>query len=175
MKKSTRPWQSVLTGALLLLVGAAVGAIGVKLSGNGSAPGQPPESHGVAEAGNAPEKAPQALEDGVLVYLFHGNFRCPTCLKIEATTKKVVETRFAKELYSGKVIMRELNYEEPANREYITKYQLIAPTVVMVRIRNGKEEYFANLLQVWDLIHSEPRFWDFIETTLQKFLRDEPT
>lgn len=173
MKRSTSPWQSVLTGALLLLVGAAIGAIGVKLSGGGNSPGRAVDAGAVAEGGKGTESSPKALKDGVLVYLFHGNFRCPTCLKIEATTKRVVESRFAEELQSGKVIMREVNYEEPGNREYIQKYQIVAPTVVMVRVVNGEEKYFENLTEVWQLVDSEPQFCEFIEGTLQKFLKQK--
>lgn len=166
-------WQTLLTGALLLLVGAAFGAIVVKLSGGGSSVNNPVPAT-AAESLAATPGSPETFQDGVLVYLFHGNVRCPTCLKIEATTKEVLETRFADALRSGKVIVKELNYEEPANKDYIQKYQLIAPTVVMVKIEKGQETHFENLMDVWQLVGEKEKFYQFIESNLQKLL-DEGT
>lgn len=168
-------WQTLLTGALLLLVGAAFGAIAVKLSGQGSSTGNPQSASAPSQAVAATQGSPQMVQDGVLVYLFHGNVRCPTCLAIEATTKEVLKTRFADALQSGKVIVRELNYEEPANKDYIQKYQLIAPTVVMVKIERGQETHFENLMDVWQLVGEKEKFYQFIESNLQKLLGDGTT
>ncbi len=167
-------WRSLLTGLLLVLAGAAFGAIAVKLSSRGA----PSDSRGSATASesvSADQAGPQVLQDGVLVYLFHSNYRCPTCLSIEATTKEVLETKFADALRSGKVVVKELNYEQPQNKEYIQKYQIIAPTVVMVQIRNGKETRFENLMDVWQLVGEKEKFFQFIESNLQEFLNEEKT
>jgi uncharacterized protein YfkK (UPF0435 family) len=166
--------QTLLTGALLLLVGAAFGAIVVKLAGKESSTGNPQSASPSAQSVAATQGSPQPVQDGVIVYLFHGNVRCPTCLAIEATTKEVLKTRFAETLQSGKVIVKELNYEEPANKDYIQKYQLIAPTVVMVKIEKGRETHFENLMDVWQLVGEKERFSRFIESNLQKLL-DEGT
>ncbi|MBC7335442.1 MAG: hypothetical protein H5U01_04105, partial [Clostridia bacterium] len=99
-------WRNVFTGVMLLLAGAALGAAVVKIAGNGTPPSQTVTASPAAASGPAQEPAPQIIKDGVLVYLFHGNVRCPTCLAIEASTKEVLETNFAGELNSRKIIIR---------------------------------------------------------------------
>jgi len=167
--------QTLLTGALLLLVGAAFGAIVVKFSTGGG--GNVPQANEMvaSQRTSGGQEAPQTFQDGVLVYLFHGNYRCPTCLNIEASTKEVLETRFADAIRSGRVVVKELNYEQPENKDYIQKYQLIAPTVVMVRIENGQETHFENLMDVWQLVGEKEKFRQFIESNLQKFLNEKTT
>lgn len=168
-------WKSILSGALLLCVGAACGAIVVKLT----APAPPPtvtqsDAPRAAEK-EGPASPPQAFTDGVLVYLFHGNVRCPTCLAIEANTKEVLEATFAEAIHSGRVIVKEINYEQPENRSYIQKYQIIAPTVVMVRVRAGQEVRYENLMDVWQLIDDKEKFHQYIAENLQAFLASDTT
>ncbi|MGQ9503649.1 MAG: nitrophenyl compound nitroreductase subunit ArsF family protein [Thermogutta sp.] len=170
-----RQWQTLLTGALLLLVGAAFGAIAVKLLGEGPAPSPDQSAITSAATSAGTQQAPQVFRDGVIVYLCHGNYRCPTCLTIEATTKEVLDTSFAEEIRSGKILVKEINYEEPSNRSYVQKFQLIAPTVVMVRIKDGQETHFANLMDVWQLVGDKAKFRQFIENNIQQFLSEEAT
>ncbi|MBC7352104.1 MAG: hypothetical protein H5U08_07075 [Thermogutta sp.] len=165
-------WRNVFTGVMLLLAGAALGAAVVKIAGNGTPPSQTVTASPAAASGPAQEPAPQIIKDGVLVYLFHGNVRCPTCLAIEASTKEVLETNFAGELNSRKIIIRELNYEKPENKQYIEKYKLIAPTVVMVRIRDGEEKEFVNLMEVWQCVGDKEAFTRLIADNLKKMLQD---
>jgi len=168
-------WQTLLTGALLLLVGAAFGAIAVKLSSRESPGSQGGSMTAAGQTTSNVQGSPTAFRDGVFVYLFHGNYRCPTCLKIEASTKEVLENKFADAIRSGRVVVKELNYEQPENQGYIQKYQLIAPTVVMVQVRNGQEIRFENLMDVWQLVGEPEKFAEFIESNLQKFLTEETT
>jgi Fe-S cluster biogenesis protein NfuA len=155
---------------MLLLAGAALGAAVVKIAGNGTPSSQAVTASQIA-TDTAQERTPQAVTDGVLVYLFHGNVRCPTCLLIEASTKEVLETNFAQELNSRKVVIRELNYEKPENRQFIQKYKLIAPTVVMVRIHDGEEKDFVNLMEVWQCVGNKEAFARLISDNLKNMLQ----
>ncbi|GIX01324.1 MAG: hypothetical protein KatS3mg112_0261 [Thermogutta sp.] len=165
-------WRNVFTGVMLLLAGAALGAALVKIAGNGTPPSQTVTASPAAASGTAQEPTPQTIKDGVLVYLFHGNVRCPTCLAIEASTKEVLETHFAAELNSRKIIIRELNYEKPENKQYIEKYKLIAPTVVMVRVHDGGEKDFVNIMEVWQCVGDKEAFTRLISDNLKKMLQD---
>ena len=40
----------------------------------------------------------EPLQEGLVVYYFHGDIRCPTCRAIESQTKDVVERDFADQL-----------------------------------------------------------------------------
>lgn len=154
--------QSILTGALLVMVGMAFGAIFVKVG----------EAQKPTEA--APTEVAQtvnnAAQDAVLVYLCHGNVRCPTCLKIEASTKDVLEQMFADEIRSGRVIVKEVNYEQPENKGMLTKYEIIAPTVIMVQLKDGKETTYRNIMEVWQTVHEPAAFQALISGNLRDLL-----
>jgi len=177
------PWRKSLSVALLLLVGVAVGVSIVQVAGRNVYPPTSASSGGQEGVGEKPRplaQDPQFQHEGaevgapndplVLVYLFHGSMRCPTCLAIETTTKEVVTTQFPAEIQSGKVVIKEINVEEPPHRHFIQKYQLVAPTVVMVRVQNGQEVRSANLMEVWQLIRNRAAFQEFIVRNLQMML-----
>jgi predicted outer membrane protein len=49
---------------------------------------------------------PTATTPEYVVYYFHGQFRCETCLKIEAWAKDAVSEGFARELKAGNLAWR---------------------------------------------------------------------
>ncbi|GAB4134328.1 MAG: hypothetical protein Kow0040_17900 [Thermogutta sp.] len=159
--------QALLTGALLLLVGMAFGAIFVKI---GQAQKPTEAAPAVAPAVQVAETVNKAPQDAVLVYLCHGNTRCPTCLKIEASTKDVLERMFADDIRAGRVIVKEVNYEQPENKDLLTKYEIIAPTVIMVQLKDGKEVTYRNIMEVWQTVHEPDAFQSLISDNLKDLL-----
>ncbi|GAB6166623.1 hypothetical protein JCM19992_26230 [Thermostilla marina] len=165
-----------LTAVLLLFVVAAVGATIVRVGTGNTA-----EEPAVTENGQPPEDAPvdesatpaEMPKDYLVVYMFHGNVRCPTCLKIEATTKEVLDAAFRDELRDGRIITKEINYEAEGNKDYITKYEIIAPTVVLARVRDGKETTYKNLMEVWQLVGDPQQFHSFMTDQIQTMLQNE--
>jgi hypothetical protein len=194
--------RSVAAIVLLILVGAAVAAAINKAhrraAGNsaipvlsaeesiaGTAPATWEEGSTAAsarsagnsvQAGYTPESASSSSaqnKDYVIVYLFHGDVRCPTCIRIERTTREVITNRFAQEISQGRVVIREVNVDQPQNAFFIRKYELVAPTVVMARYENDREIGYANLMQVWQLVHFPELFARFIEDNLRAFLEEQ--
>ncbi len=161
-------FQSLLTGALLLLVGMAFGAILVKVGQGRNAP-EPAKAEVAAPTTTAPTVA-ASQQEAVWVYLCHGNTRCPTCLKIEASTKNVLERMFADDIRAGRVIVKEVNYEQPENKDLLTKYEIIAPTVVMVQVKDGREITYRNLMEVWQTVHEPEAFDSLISGNLRELL-----
>ena len=179
-------WSSrkLLTAGLLALVAAALVVSIVRVSAqNGKQVGSGTEAlrktTGSADESRNQEfpsfpspasNSSQTQNVCVVVYIFHGTFRCPTCIAIERTTKEVIASHFADELREGKVRITEVNMEEPSNRHFIDKYNLVAPTVVMVRMENGEETRFANLMKVWQLIGDKADFTEYIVNNLRQML-----
>ncbi len=75
----------------------------------------------------------------LLVYYFHLTHRCNTCQTIEATTKKNLETNFAKELKEGIIVYQSFNCELPENKKLVEKYTAYGSTLALTPIVNGKE------------------------------------
>ena len=107
----------------------------------------------------------EAVGDGLAVYYFHGNVRCPTCVAIESQSKETVFTDYAPQLKVKEMSWSILNYEEPAAATLKNKFNIIAPVVVLARIKAGKIEDWKRLDKVWAL-------WDD-KAAFAKYLRDE--
>ena len=56
----------------------------------------------------------EAVDDGLVVYYFHGNTRCPTCQAIESQSHETVQADFVEPLRRGELVWKILNYEQPA-------------------------------------------------------------
>jgi hypothetical protein len=116
-----------------------------------------------------------SMQDGVKVYYLHGNVRCPTCRSIEAYAKEAVETGFADELKNGYIQWQVINYESPGNEHYGTDYQVVAPNVVLVKIKDGKQDSWKGLPEVWEHVGDKAAFVGFVQKNLREFIEGTGT
>lgn len=121
---------------------------------------------GVAASPGAASNTETAA-DGLAVYYFHSNTRCPTCQSIESQARNVVQADFAAQAASGEIAWKVLNYEQPANAELAKKFDIQVPVVVLARMKAGKIEDWNRLDEVWGLFNDKPAF--------AKYVRDEIT
>jgi hypothetical protein len=73
-----------------------------------------------------------------IVY-FHAEHRCPTCLSIEANTKKTLNTYFAKLVKDGIIKLQILNVEDDKNQKLVEKYQAEGSSLYLTSITGKKE------------------------------------
>ena len=114
--------------------------------------------------------ADQSVRDGLIVYYFHGNTRCPTCQAIEAQAHETVQADFAEQLESGEMVWKTLNYEESAARELATKFEIQMPVVVLVRKKEGQIEGWNRLDEVWGLVGDKPVFAEYLRHEIHEML-----
>ena len=166
--------KDVLTNSLLMFVAATCVVLIVK-----ALPQTPQTPQAVAGTGGensgaaAPKNNPTptlAMQDGIKVYYLHGNTRCPTCRTIEAYAQEAVQTGFADELKSGKINWQVINYESPGNEHYATDYEVVAPNVVLVMFKDGKQTKWKGLPEVWEHVGDKAAFFAFVQTSLREFL-----
>ena len=143
----------------LLLAVAAVSA--VTADSSSPKPSVPPPA-----TTNAPSQK-------VIAYYFHGTVRCETCLKIEKQAKEAIERRFQTELDAQRLVFKPLNYDLPENAHFQQDYKLPCPSLVLVRQKDGKDEKWTLLGDTWQLVHDPVKFNSYIETEVNKFLRDQ--
>lgn len=103
-----------------------------------------------------------ALENGLVVYYFHGTARCRTCNRIEALTRAALEGHFSPELESGRILMLSLNREKPGNAGYVEDFGLASNSVVVVEFRDGRRRRWKNLKRIWELVADESAFTGYI-------------
>lgn len=144
----------------LLLFAAAAVVILVSREAKRQAPDE-----GVADTatGELPQKA-------VVAYYFHGDVRCPTCRDIEEYSREAITTGFAAQLAAGNVEWRVVNYEDPANQHFATEYEIVAPTVVVVRTDGGRVADWRNLSRVWELVGEKDALMKYIRQETQAML-----
>jgi thiol-disulfide isomerase/thioredoxin len=110
---------------------------------------------------------PAEAVDYTSVIYFHGNQRCKTCKMIEAMARRSVSRHFKNEL--GKTVKwRVMNYQ--TEKELAKKFDLSFSTVVVTRVENGQVVKFQRLDEVWEKLHDELNFSDYIAAAVQGYL-----
>ena len=108
----------------------------------------------------------------VVVYYFHGIFRCTTCRTIEKYSHDAIQQYFSKELGNGKLEFRPLNVENPENRHYIQDYQLFSRSLVLSLITDGKETKWKNLTDIWNFVGDKDKFFQYVKDEVEAFLKE---
>ncbi len=108
----------------------------------------------------------------VIAYYFHGYKRCHTCLSIEATAKKVIETAYPEQLKDGSLVWKAVNFEAPENTHFADDYQLVASSLVLVEYRSGEQVQWINLEDVWELIGADDQFSEYVRGGVDELLND---
>jgi hypothetical protein len=108
--------------------------------------------------------------DGLVVYYFHSNTRCPTCQSIESQAKDTVQTDFASQLTSGAMTWKILNYEQPANAQLTKKFEIQMPVVVLAKMKAGQVEDWKRLDEVWALVGDKPAFAKYVREQITRML-----
>jgi hypothetical protein len=108
----------------------------------------------------------------VIVYYFHGTFRCTTCRTIEKYSHDAIQQYFSKELENGKLEFRPLNVEEPENRHFVQDYQLFSKALVLSLFRDGKETKSKNLTDIWTLVNDKNKFFQYVKNEVEGFLKE---
>ncbi len=111
--------------------------------------------------------------DGLVVYYFHSNTRCPTCQSIESQAKDTVQTDFASQLTSGTIVWKVLNYEQPANAQLAKKFEIQMPVVVLAEMKSGQVEDWKRLDEVWALVGDKPAFAKYVRDQITGMLAGE--
>lgn len=107
----------------------------------------------------------------VIVYYFHGNFRCFNCYRIEQYSKEAIGQYFKDGLSSGKLVFKVINIEEKGNEHFIKDYQLYTKSLVVSLVRDGKEVKFDNLTKVWEFLWDRQKFYDYVKEEVTKYLK----
>lgn len=114
--------------------------------------------------------AAETLDDGLVVYYFHGDIRCPTCRAIESQTHETVQNVFADQLASGRVAWKIVNYDKPEGTDLAKQFDVHMANVVLAQMDGGEIENWKRLDRVWALVGDKPAFADFVRTEISQML-----
>jgi len=111
-------------------------------------------------------------DSGIVAYYFHGNKRCTTCRKLEAYSAEAIVDGFSSELESGELEWRVVNTDDKEYAHFITDFELVTKSVVLVEYRDGEVVRFKNLKLVWQLVGDEDGFVRYVRDETRDFLAE---
>ena len=126
-----------------------------------------PDLPAVAESN---EPLAQELSSKVIVYYFYGTARCATCMKFESFSKEALGAAFSESLEEGLLEWRAVNVDEPDNGHFVSDYQLYSKSIVVVKMRDGKQVEWKNLKRIWKLVRDKQVFVKYIQDEVGVYL-----
>ena len=123
-----------------------------------------------AGRGLAVDATPPDPEAPVVVYYFHRDLRCHTCLMIESMAQDDVTVTMAADVESGRLAWRLVNYQRPENAHYSEVFDLEGPGLVVARYDTGKLMEWAILDRVWELTDDIDAFDTYVLGAVEKYL-----
>jgi hypothetical protein len=120
----------------------------------------------------AVQAAGQAKGAQVVVFYFHGIFRCPTCHKLEQYSKEAIEINFKEALASGKLEFKIINTEDKGNEHYADEYQLYTKSLILSLVKDGKEIKWKNMDKIWEYVGKKDKFIDYVKNEVSGLLKE---
>jgi len=115
----------------------------------------------------------QVMSDQIVAYYFHGTRRCVTCRKIEAYSQEALEAGFAVQIADSSLVWTPVNYDEEDNRHFIDDYKLYTKTLILSRVREGKEVGWKNLDKIWELVGDKKDFIAYVQSSTDEFIKSD--
>lgn len=106
----------------------------------------------------------------LIVYYFHGSMRCPTCHKLENYAKSEIESSFSDEIKAGKLEWKSINVEENGNEHFTDYYKLYTKSVIVSIHKDTSESAWKNLDKIWQLVHDEQKYRQYIRDEVKACL-----
>jgi hypothetical protein len=107
----------------------------------------------------------------VIVYYFHGSFRCFTCTNMEKYSREAIEANFADNLKSGALEFKEINVEERGNEHFASDYKLYTKSLILSLVKDGKEVNYKNLDKIWELARNKQKFIEYVSNEVNEFIK----
>lgn len=109
--------------------------------------------------------------DRVILYYFHGSFRCHTCTNMEKYSEEAIESYFSDEVSSGKLVFKDINVEEKGNSHYVDDYGLYTKSLVLSLVKDGTEVKNKNLDRIWHLARDKQKFIEYVASEVRVFIK----
>jgi hypothetical protein len=123
-----------------------------------------------AEAGESRAAASKKEQGYVVMYYFHGNYRCSSCRTIEQYSREAIEDNFPYQLETKKLVFKTINVDLPENQHFIQDYQLYTRSLVIAEFRDRKQIAWKNLPKVWEYLNDRSKFYEYVRSEIQKSL-----
>ena len=115
---------------------------------------------------------PMWLAEGLNVVTTHATLRCPTCTTMERLTRELLDESFKDDVAAGKIVFREVNYEQPEVAAFAGEFKVATASVVLVNVQNGEIVTGKNLADdAWKLYTDAPAFKQMLNEQINAMLQ----
>jgi len=122
-------------------------------------------------AGAAEKKAEIPSErEKIIVYYFHGTYRCPSCTKIEKWSYEAIKDSFPKALKEDRLLWKPVNVEKPENRHFIKEYNLFTKSLIITEVKGEKQTKWENLDKVWQFLRDQENFFTYVTQKVKNYM-----
>lgn len=109
--------------------------------------------------------------NGLVVYYFHSDARCPSCRAIESGAKEVLDTHFAEQLRREEIEWKVLNFSKPSGAVLALKFEIKDPVVVLARVKDNEvQDGWRRLDKVMALANDKPALMKYIQEEIEEML-----
>ena len=108
--------------------------------------------------------------DKLEVYHFHGNSQCSSCIAVGNLAEETVNTYFAEELKSGKIVFGHINAQLPENVALANKYQVTGSSLWLGVYGKDGNFYKEENVNVWYKINNKADYMNYLKGIIEKRL-----
>jgi len=105
----------------------------------------------------------------VEIYHFHGNQQCSSCIAVGKFAEETVNTYFADELKSGKVVFAHVNAQLPENLELARKYD-VSGSSLWIGVYDSQGFHPEQNTNVWYKISDKQDYMTYLKGIIDKRL-----
>ncbi len=106
----------------------------------------------------------------VIVYYFHGKYRCPSCIKIEKWSYEAIKQSFLKALKEDRLLWKPVNVDKPENRHFVEEYSLFTKSLIIIEVKGEKQTKWKNLDKVWRLLRDQEKFSAYVTQEVKNYM-----
>ena len=106
----------------------------------------------------------------VIVYYFHGTYRCSLCTTTERMVYEAIKGSFPKALKEDRLLWKPVNVDKPENRHFIKEYSLFTKSLIITEIKGEKQTKWKNLDKVWRLLRDQEKFSAYITQEVKNYM-----
>jgi len=118
-------------------------------------------------------KADQPANRVVVMY-FHRTKRCPTCLRMGSYSEDAVVNGFPEQIKDGTVEFHYVDFQNQKNAALVKDYKISGPSLVVVKIANGKPAAAKNLEEIWAKNRDRDVFLKYVQDNVKAYQKAEP-
>ncbi len=105
----------------------------------------------------------------VEVVYFHRTKRCYSCRYAEDAVTYTINTYFANELASGKLVYKVLNVQDSANAAIIDKYGAYTSSLFINDVIDGNDD-IQQVIEIWYYLGDDEKCVELVKSEIEKHL-----